>query len=487
MGTNYWGSGPPGQCGKRRTKTRRKGTVSMASMAFLTVFASLAVTFLSVTSLNLQQANNLAHIHEAQLQAESGLAFLCYRLGGMTVPPETTGRDLMLAVATQLRQTLDGSSNLAGGGLVHDPNGPEDPNDLNSYNDPNTVTIPSIVTAPDKSFHAVLTLKSDTTLHLTVTGVSGFVSRSVGIDLSVPDPWAFFGQYGIASRGQVAMTGNARVRGANDPSEANVLSATYSPGAAVDLCGNCCIEGDVAISNPGGYVDLAGNVSVGGEDLWSGGIDDHIHTGVGNVEFPEVDPSVFEPLAINPVDAATPSGGDLTFENIRILANTNKTFSGNITLKGVIFIEQPNDIHFSGNVTITGVIVTQDAGEDGYESNKIKFSGNTTVQDVSQLDGPQFEQLKQMPGAFLLAPGFGVEFTGNFGTVAGWMAADTFKWTGNAGGTVKGGIISYADTEFKLTGNSCLTFDRSGCSNKPAGFAPMPSVLQVQPSSYVEY
>ena len=85
-------------------------------------------------------------------------------------------------------------------------------------------------------------------------------------------------------------------------------------------------------------------------------------------------------------------------------------------------------------------------------------------------DTPEFAGLRDMPGAFILAPGFGLKFTGNFGTVNGCMAADEFKWTGNAGGTVHGMIINYSDSEFKLTGNSHLIFDRSDASGMPPGF-----------------
>jgi len=283
------------------------------------------------------------------------------------------------------------------------------------------------------------------------------------------------------------MTGNAKVRGANDPSEANVLTCTYDDPEAVKLTGNCEIEGDVSISNPDAYATLTGNTRIGGESIWGGDIMDHIHIGIGDVAFPEVDPTVFEPFAVNIVDSGTSTSGNKTFTNIRILADTNKTFSGNITLNGVVFIEAPNTVHFSGNVTITGVVVTEDAGEGAYDTNTIKFTGNTTVRGVEELpDEPEFSALRQMPGSFLLAPGFGVQFTGNFGTVSGTLAADSFKWTGNAGGTVHGTIINYGDSEFKLTGNSNLSFDRSGDPETPAGFA-TPGRLVPVPSSYTEY
>jgi len=476
-----------GAGGGRRRATKRCGMASVMALLLVTVLMTLSVTFLSVTVVNLRQADNLTEIQEAQLQAESGLGFLRYQLDGLAVPSGTRGRDLMLVVATALGSRLNGSPNLDGGSIIHDPNGPDDPNDLNPLNDPNTITIPSIVTDADKSFQAVLSLSPDcdTKIHLLVTGISGLVSRSVGIDFRVYDSSSFFGEYGIASAGKVSMAGNAQISYANEPREANVLAGTYSDNEAAELTGNCKIEGDLALSSPDAYADLTGNISIGGEGL-GGNIDDHIHVGVGAPRFPEVNPSAFEGFATNVLDSGTSTSGNVTLENIRIPANSNMTFSGNVTLKGVVFIEQPNDIKFTGNLNITGVIATQDAGEGNHGSCTIKFAGNTTVRGVDQLpDEAQYATLKQLPGAFLLAPGFGVEFTGNFGTVSGWMAADEFKWTGNASGTVHGGIISYADTEFKLTGNSRLTFDRSGTPEVPPGFTSQ-SKLLLQPETYVE-
>jgi len=138
-------------------------------------------------------------------------------------------------------------------------------------------------------------------------------------------------------------------------------------------------------------------------------------------------------------------------------------------------------------VTITGVIVTEDAGEDTYDTNTIKFTGNTTVRGVEDLpDTPEFHDLREMPGAFILAPGFGTQFTGNFGTVSGCMAAETFKFTGNAGGLVKGMIISYGPEEFKLTGNSSLTIDLPDTGELPPGFTARPTLCP-SPDSYKEY
>ena len=471
---------------RARRRRARNGMAMVLALAMLTVLATLSVAFVSSSVGSIRKATNVADIDGAQRQAESGLAFHHYILRGLTVPADVQGQDLILAVATSLRSRLDGTATLGGLSIVHDPN------DLDSLSDPNTITIPSIVTSDRTNFSATLSLSGEmgNVLSLSVTGRSGFVSRTVGVNLQLrtDDGSSFFLNHGIASKGTVRMTGNAKVLGVNDPNEANVLAATYSDNEVIDLTGNCEIDGDLSISNSEGYVSMSGNVSVGGVSSSSSEVYDHIHTGIGEVTFPEADPTVFEPFATNLVDASTSTSGDLTFTNIRIVAGTNTTFSGNITLNGVIFIEVPNDIHFSGNVQINGVIVTQDAGDDNYDQNTIKFTGNTTVQGVEALPAePQFANLRELPGTFLLAPGFSAKFAGNFGTVAGYMAADEFKFAGNAGGTVKGGVINYGDTELRLTGNSEILIDRSDTPPIPPGFsAPGTATLSIQPGTYRE-
>ncbi|HOF17846.1 MAG TPA: hypothetical protein PK082_02970, partial [Phycisphaerae bacterium] len=274
---------------------------------------------------------------------------------------------------------------------------------------------------------------------------------------------------------------------ANSASEASILSATSATNETFRLTGNCDIDGDLFMTNPDGYASLTGNVTVGGVSASDPAIAEHIHIGVPDAPFPEVDPSVFAPFATCLVDSGTSTSGNKTFNNIRIKAGTNPTFSGNIQLNGVIFIETPNRVHFSGNVTLKGVIVTEDAGDDVYDTNTIKFTGNMTARGVEELpDTPEFHDLRQMPGSFLLAPGFGVEFTGNFGTVGGTMAADSYKFTGNAGGIVKGSVICYSDSDFKLTGNSSLTIDRSGNPETPPGFS-LPPTFTMTVSTYQEY
>lgn len=448
---------------------KNRGLISVLALLFLTMFATLAIAYAEMTNNHVQQAKNLTYVQAARMEAEGGLSFIRYQLGQLSLTGGTA--NLLSNLSTQLGKAINGTANL-GGATVSFAN--------------NQVTVPTITT--DKSgrnFSTTVTLQNSL-LVVQVIGRANNLSRTVSMSFKPAIGRSAVLDYGIATKSAVVLTGNASVRGANSAAESNILSATYTTDDAFDLTGNCNIQGDIYASNPAAYATMTGNITIGGQSSRNAGISDHIHLGIGAVDFPEVDPTVFEPFATTIVDKKTSLSGNKTFSNIRIKAGTNPSFSGNITLKGVIYIEAPNNVTFTGNLNLTGVIVTQDAGDNAYATNTIKFAGNTSVQGVENLpDTSDFHTLRQMPGSFLLAPGFGVAFTGNFGTVSGCMAADSYSFTGNAGGTVHGPIINYSDSAFTLTGNSQIIIDRKGSPDTPPGLS-APTKFTPDPTSYVE-
>ncbi len=459
--------------GPVRHAARQGGFAYVMALIMLALFASLAAAFAADVNLDLRKADNQLCVNKTRLQAESGIAFYSRTLQEIALPPGVVGQEALDALATSLRAKLDGTVNLVGQSVGYDGT---------------QISIPHIVLDENgNGFAATLSLNPDQTVCLVVRGRNGSCTRQVKLDFEVVEGKFAEFDYGLASKGKIKLTGNARIKSANEPSEATVLGATYSDLEAARLTGNCEIDGDLLISNPKAHATLIGNIAIGGASQQSGDIHDHVRIGVGDVEFPEADPSAFEPFATNVVDSSTNTSGKKTFVNIRILAGTDPTFAGNITLKGVTFIETPNKVTFTGNLQIDGVIVTQDAGEGGLDDNYLHFTGNTVTSGVESLpdDQSEFAGLKELDGTFLLAPGFSAKFTGNFGTVNGAMAADEFRMTGNAAGTVRGPIINWADTPFKMTGNARVTIDRSGSSTLPRGFI-MPSGLDPLPRTYQE-
>jgi len=450
----------------------RSGFAACLALVLILLCATLSVALINSTSLSLAQADSLRKVTSAQLAAESGMQFMMYELQNTSLATGSSGQGLLDELAAKLQARLNGSATLQGGSISYDST---------------TVTLPSASLGGDGewTFTAALSLVDDDTIALRVTGLSGGIRRAVGIDLDAVSQDSPIFSFGIASQSPVELTGNAKVMGKNSSLEAMILSAT-DEAEAFDLTGNVAVGGDIYTTNPSSLVSMSGNVSIAGVSCSAPEIDDHIHLGMGVGEFPEIDPTVFEPFATDIVDGSTSTSGNKTFDNIRIKAGTNPTFSGNIQINGVVFVEVPNKVHFSGNTTFTGVLVTGDAGDGTYDDNTVKFTGNVSVKGVEQLpDTADFHTLREMPGAFILAPGFGLSFSGNFGTVGGCIAADAFSFTGNAGGTIRGGVINYSDSMFKLTGNSTVTIDRQDTPDIPPGFI-MRLTLVVSARSYIE-
>ena len=351
-----------------------KGVASILAILFLAIFATMAVVYTEAASTNLTCADNQSHILQARLSAESGMAYLSSVMDNLQLAGSPSGQALLDAVAAALQAQLSGSANLGGQAVTYDGT---------------TVTIPQTTIAGSCTFGGTVTLSptSATTLVLWVTGLQGQVTRSVGLSFNVTAGSSAIFNYGIATNSAVVMSGNASITGKNNAAEANILSGAYvtAPAATFNLSGNVKIQGDLYAANPAAVVSLAGNTSVGGVSGTSPGVAAHIHDGTPAASFPAVDPTVFEPFATNIVNSSTKTSGNNTFTNIYIKAGTNPTFSGNTTLQGVVFIEQPNKVTFSGNTTLTGVIVTQAAPPDTYTANTISFTGNTTFSGVQNL------------------------------------------------------------------------------------------------------
>ncbi len=457
-----------------RRALRRSGLAAVLALIFLSLIATIVVSFGSVTSGHWMQGRSHASIVAARMQAEGGLQLMLRELAQTRVGSANDQPALLQAIATRLRSSMHGSGNLGEAQIVYDPL-------------TRAIIIPPIATDEGAFSVRIEGVDDVAAVRVFVTGTSGEASRTVSIECGLRNRIGGAFPFGVASRGAIVLTGNASIHGRTDANEAHILSATYDPPTAVTMTGNCDIDGDVSISNPYGEVALTGNVTIGGKSHWDPAISQHIHIGVGDADFPEVDPNEFEPYATSIVDDKTKTNGNCTFENIRILANTDPTFSGNTTIRGVVYIEAPNRVHFSGNTTITGVVVTESGNLHPDEESSIKFSGNLSSRGVEELpDTAAFREIREKAGSFLLAPGFDVELVGNFGTVNGAIAVEQLKLTGNAGGIVEGFVVTYGPEELRLTGNSRLIIDRSEGDDLPPGFR-FPAKLAPAPDTYVEH
>jgi hypothetical protein len=100
---------------------------SLLAMLFLVLFSILAVGFAEATMLNAQISRNERFFQNARSSAESGIGFVRYQLGAMTLPAGTTSANLLANVAARLGSALNGTPNMGGstvavtGGAIYLP------------------------------------------------------------------------------------------------------------------------------------------------------------------------------------------------------------------------------------------------------------------------------------------------------------------------------------------------------------------------------
>ncbi len=457
---------------KQFVHSKRRGSTILISMMFIIVVSALAVSMATLSGTNALIADNQCKVDGARASAESGLQITRYWLNRVSIPGTTPTNQRFQQVANSLQYSL------AASGIT---------NVTACYNGA-TITIPTVTlnSAKQQNFSAVITQLNTDTLQLDVTGVYGPLRRTIRTNYNFGTRSNSVFDFGVATKGPLFLTGNVDIEGTNVSVEASVYIESNNSNLALSIIGNSHIAGDVSIVNPIANVLLqGGQAGIGGETGQSS-IQNHVHFGVPPTSFPTPNPNAFRHYATNIVDSTTPTSSGATFENVRIVASTNPTFSGHVTLKGITFIETPNIVTFTGTTDVIGLIVGDGDLNDNSNTNQVIFQGNVYSQPVTNLPNEEkFAGIRTQTGTFLMAPGFGLSFGGNFHTLNGVIAGNGVTFFGNAGGTVNGSIINYSDETMTLSGNSDLYFNRSGTSSVPAGFVPE-IVLQYDPCSYSE-
>jgi Tfp pilus assembly protein PilX len=458
--------------GNMGSNRKHKGIALLMSMIFLAILSAWAASIYSISGVNLQVAYNHHNANNAFACAESGLEIMRYWLNTASIPGTTSVSQRYDSLVDSLENNLTARS-ITNIGLTR--NG-------------STVTISPVDLnmAKGESFYATITALDTETMQINVTGTVGSFNRTIRVNYQFGQRAHTVFDYGIATKGPLRLTGHADLDGVNLSVESNVYIESADSILALSLTGNSQIAGDVAIANPLATVHLqGGHAGIGGE-TGQDAIDNHVTIGDPPTEFPTPVPTYFEQYIVNDVNSSTDTSLDATFENIRIVAGTNPSFSGNVTLNGIVFIETPNIVTFSGGATITGIIVGDGDINNDNPTNQISFLGTVSSYPVSNLpDEPQFTDVRNETGTFLMAPGFAASFGGNFTELSGAIAANGIDFFGNAGGIINGSIINYSNTETILSGDTDLQFNHSGTVRIPAGFVPE-IILRYQPTSYSE-
>ena len=451
----------------------QKGAAFLMSMIVLAILATWAASLYSISGVNVQLAENQRKADCTRACAESGLQITRFWLSRFSVEGTT---DPTL-VFEKLYESLQ--ADLSANGIYN----------ITPYYDGSSLTIPAVTldATLGQSFSVQMTQIDSKTLQLDVTGIYGTVTKTIRVNyiFGVRKDTVF--DYGVATKGPLHLSGNIELEGINVSVESDVFIESQYQNEALSIIGNSQIAGEVKITNPDAYVTLqGGQASIGGET--GEAALDHVTIGEKPPEFPVPDPGYFEQFLVGGdiIDPSTDTSADANFVNPRILAGTNPIFTGNVDLKGVVFIETPNIVTFAAGITITGIIAGDGDPNDDSATNQINILGTVESHSVENLPAEsQFDGLHDETGTFILAPGFHVAFGGNFQTLNGAVAGNGIEFFGNAGGTINGTIINYSDQTMNLSGNSDLYFNRSGTTEVPAGFVPR-IVLHYDPDSYSE-
>lgn len=444
---------------------RRRGSALLVVIILSAVFGAMSVAYVTAANASLNRAQLYRDHRRALAMAETGLKMAHELLPAIDIEQAKSDDEVLEAVAAALNTKYQagifgGSSAVVVGDRVIIP-----AVTLNFSEGPAAVEVAFVK-------------EGDSIFRLESRGQFRDSAKSVTAKFKTVVDNRIMTTYGIASRSRIKMLGNGRIIGVNDPLEGSVLSTTYVSMEAVDLVGNVYISGNVAVANPEGSVRMRGNTTVGGD----------IIIGAEAPEFPAIDISPFVPYATNVIDHHNPTTYNGVLDNIIIKAGTNPTFNGNTVIRGVVYIESPNNVRFTGNLKMTGVIVAEDdGGPPDLSNNTIFFAGNVESSGVESLPyEPQFDGLHELTGSFALVPGFSMTFRGNFSApLQGTLAASKFDFGGNCSGTIRGSVLNYHETDFEISGNSEIRIDHDGADTTPTGMH-FPKRLVLVEGSYEE-
>jgi Tfp pilus assembly protein PilX len=420
-------------------RRHRQGVASMMAMMYLVLFAVLAVGFYASTGTNAQVSHNEKRRAESLGAAESGMDYMRYQLAQVAIPPLVAEANILTEVHKDLKAEIEGTPNMgtktvgidAGATKISIPSG----------------TSEYITLASDGSkFRAEIT-RNGRQIIVKVIGCYSSSAKATADRAAVQliyrteeRPTEFF-ENGMASRGAVTIDTKNPITGI-PADQAGILSlATTSPPVSM-VTGS--ISGDITVLaglNP----SIAAGTSVGGSSIQADILANHVdHIDPSYLpEFPAPDTSIFKKYATT---AYAP--GKALYENVYIPANMNPNISGPITFRGVVLVMQPNKVTFSGNVNIQGVIVSDNSGVGTLLTNTITFtgSGNNHSGLETLPDLPQFHELREMGGSFVIAPGFDVKFTGNFSAISGNIVGDRINIQGSSDLNISGSVVALKNT-----------------------------------------
>ncbi len=410
----------------------------------------MAVALATTSNMNLLVSRNRLESNQASILVETGLFLAQKELGGAAVSGDSAS-DVHAALASHLRDQLTYSNTLDPATITASEDGVTFPPITLARGDGRTGTVELSITADGG-------VGSNPTIEIAATGRFGNAVRTAYYNLAA-EAHGPFSEFGIVSKARILMANNARVQGANTDAEGSIFSSSDSQ-YAIDMRNSATVSGNAGVTGDDGSIRLLNSATIHGDQAFD----------QPEPEWPEIDTAGFEKYVEQTITGDV--AGNHTLYNIYIPAGTNPSFDGNINIYGIVYIESPNTVEFRGNTNICGMIVTEEPPVENFNTNQILFQGNVAVSGVESLpdDNSRYDGLRDQTGTFMLAPGFQTRFSGNFNTISGAMAAGQFIFSGNAHGTISGGLMNLSDANLLLKGSANLTIDRQNADSTPVGF-----------------
>jgi hypothetical protein len=457
---------PPSKAIPQRSIPRRsrRGVTLVIAMLFTVLFATLAIGFYTATTLSAQIARNERRITEAQHGIDSGMQFMRYKLGQVSIPADTTDANMPAKIEAALTSLLEGTGNLGSGRITRSGS---------------TISIPPIALGPDTTFAATVQWVNPVA-RMVVTATAGpapySISRRVQVDFTLQSSPGAILNYGVASQGAVQLKASSSTQVQGTPYEDASIMSAYTGSPSITT-GSGAIEGKLTVTSSKSQVSLGGGDV--GKQSGSANILAHSVNVLPPPEFPVVDTTVFRQYAVN-----TYTSGKSSYKNTRVPPNTDPKFKAGDVIEGILYVESPNTVEFRGHATVNGVIVFEGKGTEA--DNVLDFRGNVSPSSIP--DTAEFTDIrKAAKGLAILAPTAAVTMSGSTdATLSGSLIAYSVTLGGSADLFFhQGSIISLGPDPTKLEGK-LVKIAGTAADNPPTTGVAFSGNFRMTPTTYRE-
>ncbi len=480
---------------------KQRGGSSILAVFFVSLFSVLAISFTSMTNVNVQMAKNHHDMSAAQAASESGLEYARLLVNTYTPPPaaQSANKDVSQSEAEatfdffydHVSDYLNGASILSGEGISYD-------SDLYFIQIPATGNVNTIA-GTDNGFSLEFTFQAggvgeNHLLIATSTGTAGDIQRQTRISFPIKKESDVL-EYAIASRGRIWVTGDTTVEGDVFSDYDNLARAPFNTTSETDIngtintvmshtdVGNSSWQMETWDENGEAMFDENGDRIYSSDDEVQGeheGINYDQYSGVPGMDISDYNTDLYNNSLTNisntsniqveyfphasgnynyPRDGSPSSTWNRRlerrvyenqhFSNVRLPDNYNALFI-NCTFDDVLYIDvyksgssRYNNVRFE-DCTFNGMIVTDVPQQFKWRHNALYFTGSATFQNNFSEE------------ATILAPHFNVNLgnsnstAGETNQLTGAIVGGIVDVRGNA--NIEGTIISMADTTMYTSG-----------------------------------